>query len=54
MLGLLWSIVVILVAFWVIGLALHIAGNLIHIVLLLAIGLAIYNFIKSRTPPSQF
>jgi hypothetical protein len=48
MFGLLWAIVVILAAFWAIGLALHIAGNLIHIVLLLAIGLAIYNFFSKR------
>ncbi|RCJ36326.1 hypothetical protein A6769_16640 [Nostoc punctiforme NIES-2108] len=48
MLSILWGIVVILVAFWALGLALHIAGNLIHAVLLLAIGLAIYNFFKAR------
>lgn len=54
MLSLLWGIVVVLVAFWALGLALHILGNLIHIVLLIAIGLAVYNFIKSRTPPSQY
>jgi uncharacterized membrane protein len=48
MFGLLWTAVVVLVAFWAIGLALHIAGNLIHIVLLLAIGLAVYNFFSKR------
>lgn len=48
MLGLLWGLVVVLFAFWVLGLALHIAGNLIHIVLVLAIALAIYNFFKAR------
>ena len=48
MLGLLWGIVVVLVAFWVLGLVLHIAGGLIHIVLLLAIGLGIYNFFMAR------
>jgi len=48
MLGILWGIVVVLVAFWVLGLVLHIAGNLIHAVLLLAIALAIYNFFKAR------
>jgi hypothetical protein len=48
MFGLLWGLVVILVAFWAIGLALHIAGNLIHIILLLAIGLAVYNFFSKR------
>jgi EamA domain-containing membrane protein RarD len=48
MLGLLWAVVVVLVGFWAIGLALHIAGNLIHIALVLAIGLAIYNFFSKR------
>ncbi|WP_375503656.1 DUF5670 family protein [uncultured Nostoc sp.] len=36
MLSILWGIVV-LIAFWALGLVLHIAGNLIHAVLLLAI-----------------
>lgn len=48
MFGILWGVVVALVAFWAIGLALHIAGGLIHIVLLLAIGLAAYNFFSNR------
>ncbi|WP_254625734.1 lmo0937 family membrane protein [Nostoc sp. TCL240-02] len=48
MLGILWGIVVVLIAFWALGLALHIAGNLIHAVLLIAIALAIYNFFKAR------
>ncbi|MBV8883170.1 MAG: lmo0937 family membrane protein [Chroococcidiopsidaceae cyanobacterium CP_BM_RX_35] len=48
MLGLLWGIVVVLFAFWALGLAFHILGNLIHILLLLAIALAIYNFFKAR------
>ncbi|AVH62206.1 hypothetical protein CDG77_06740 [Nostoc sp. 'Peltigera membranacea cyanobiont' 213] len=48
MFSILWGIVVVLVAFWALGLTLHIAGNLIHAVLLIAIGLAIYNFFKAR------
>lgn len=48
MLGLLWTVVGILVLFWVLGFALQIAGNLIHILLLLALGLAVYNFFKAR------
>lgn len=48
MLGLLWGLVVLLVAFWLVGFALHIAGSLIHVVLLLAIALAVYNFFKAR------
>ncbi|MDZ8187215.1 MAG: lmo0937 family membrane protein [Nostoc sp. ChiSLP02] len=48
MLSILWGVVVVLVGFWALGLVLHIAGNLIHAVLLVAIGLAIYNFLKTR------
>ncbi|MBN3962664.1 lmo0937 family membrane protein [uncultured Nostoc sp.] len=48
MLSIIWGIVVVLVVFWALGLTLHIAGNLIHAVLLLAIALAIYNFFKAR------
>ncbi len=48
MLGILWGAVVFLVILWVAGFALHIAGSLIHIVLLLAIALAIYNFFSAR------
>jgi hypothetical protein len=48
MLSLVWGVVVVLFAFWVLGLVLHIAGGLIHIVLLLAVALAIYNFFMSR------
>jgi hypothetical protein len=48
MLSILWTIVVVLFVFWALGLAFHIAGNLIHILLLLAIGLAAYNFFSKR------
>ncbi|WP_375467846.1 DUF5670 family protein [uncultured Nostoc sp.] len=37
-----------MIAFWASRLVFHIAGNLIHAVLLLAIGLAIYNVFKVR------
>ncbi|MEH2237699.1 lmo0937 family membrane protein [Nostoc sp.] len=48
MFSIIWGIVVVLIAFWALGLVFHIAGNLIHAVLLLAIGLAVYNFFKAR------
>ena len=48
MFSLLWGVVGILFAFWLLGLVLHIAGNLIHIVLVLGIAVAIYNFFQSR------
>jgi hypothetical protein len=48
MLSILWGIVVLLFAFWALGLVFHIAGSLIHVVLVIAIALAIYNFFKAR------
>jgi hypothetical protein len=48
MLSILWGIAVLLFAFWVLGLVFHIAGSLIHIALVLAIALAIYNFFQAR------
>ncbi len=48
MFSVLWGIVVLLFVFWVAGFALHIAGGLIHLLLVLAIALAIYNFAMNR------
>ncbi len=48
MFGLLWGIVVVLVAFWLLGFSLHIAGGLIHLLLVLAIAVAVYNFAMNR------
>jgi Family of unknown function (DUF5670) len=48
MLGILWTIAVILVVLWVLGLIFHIAGGLIHIVLVVAIVIAIYNFVMGN------
>ena len=50
MLGsLLWAVVVILVVLWLIGLLVHIGGGLIHILLVIALIVLIYNLItRSR------
>ncbi len=48
MLSLIWSAVVVLFVLWLLGFSLHIAGSLIHILLVLAIALAIYNFAMNR------
>ncbi|MGV0025339.1 lmo0937 family membrane protein [Phormidesmis priestleyi] len=48
MFSVLWGIVVLLFVFWIAGVALHIAGGLIHLLLVLAIAIAIYNFAMSR------
>jgi hypothetical protein len=48
MFSLLWGLVVVLFVLWLLGFSLHIAGSLIHIVLVLAIALAVYNFAMNR------
>jgi len=44
----LWTIFVILLILWLLGFSLHIAGGLIHIVLVLAVILLIYNLVAGR------
>jgi 4-hydroxybenzoate polyprenyltransferase len=45
LLSILWTIAVILIVLWVLGLVLHIAGGLIHILLIIAAIIIIYNII---------
>ncbi len=45
----LWAIVVILVVLWIIGLVAHIAGGFIHLLLVVALIVLLYNlFVGSR------
>ncbi len=50
MLGsILWGVIVLLVLFWILGLVFHIAGGLIHILLVIAVIILLYNlFVGSR------
>jgi len=45
----LWTLVVLLVAFWVLGLLAHIGGALIHLLLVLAVIVFIYNLVTRRS-----
>jgi len=45
LLSILWTIVVILVVLWLIGLVVHIGGAFIHILLIIAVIVIIYNLI---------
>ena len=46
----LWVVVVVLVVLWLLGLIVHIGGGLIHILLIVALIVLIYNLItRSRT-----
>jgi hypothetical protein len=44
----LWTIIVILFILWLLGFSLHIGGSLIHILLVLAVIVLIYNLITGR------
>jgi hypothetical protein len=44
----LWIILVIIVAIWLIGLVANVAGNLIHLLLVVALIVLVYNLITGR------
>jgi hypothetical protein len=48
MAGLLWGIIVILFIFWLLGFTLFHLGSLIHIVIVVAVILLIFNLITGR------
>lgn len=49
MAGLIWAIVVILFVLWILGFAVfHVAGGLIHILIIVAVILLIYNLVTGR------
>ncbi|HEU5228498.1 MAG TPA: lmo0937 family membrane protein [Ktedonobacteraceae bacterium] len=48
MFGILWGVVVVLVVLWLLGFIFHIAGGLIHLLLILAVIVLIYNLIMSN------
>lgn len=45
--GILWTIIVILFVLWLLGLIIHIGGGFIHILLIVAVIVLIYNLISS-------
>ncbi len=46
--GILWGVVVVVVALWLLGLVFRVAGNLIHLLLIVAVIVVIYNLITSQ------
>jgi hypothetical protein len=46
--GLVWGIIVVLFVLWLLGFAIHIGGGLIHLLLVIAIILVVYNLITGR------
>jgi hypothetical protein len=45
---LIWAIVVILVVFWLLGFLLHFGGGLIHLLLVIALILLVFNLLTGR------
>jgi hypothetical protein len=45
----LWTIFVILLVLWLLGFSLHIAGGLIHILLVVAVVVLIINLVSGRS-----
>jgi Family of unknown function (DUF5670) len=46
--GLIWGIVVLLVVLWLLGLVVHVGGYLIHLLLVIAVILLVFNLITGR------
>jgi hypothetical protein len=46
--GLIWGIIVVLFVLWVLGFAIHIGGSLIHLLIVVAVILVIFNLITGR------
>ena len=46
--GILWTIAVVIVGLWLLGLLFDIAGGLIHLLLIVAAIVVIYNLIQGR------
>jgi len=44
----LWTLIVLLLLFWALGFAFHVAGGLIHILLVIALVIFLVNLISGR------
>jgi hypothetical protein len=48
MASLIWGAIIVLFVLWVLGFAIHIGGGLIHILLVIALVLIVYNLLIGR------
>ncbi len=48
MAGILWAIITVLFAFWLLGFLLHFGGGLIHLLLVIAVILVVVNVVTGR------
>jgi hypothetical protein len=46
--GILWTIISVLVALWLLGFLLHIGGGLIHLILVIVVVLVVINLLTGR------
>jgi len=46
----LWTIFVVLLVLWLLGFTLHVGGALIHLILVVALIMLIYNLVTGRRP----
>ena len=44
----LWTLIILLLLFWVLGFAFHVAGGIIHVLLVIAVVLFLVNLISGR------
>lgn len=47
--GIVWTLVVLLFVFWLLGFVAHVGGGLIHLLLVLAIIVAAFNLLTNRS-----
>ena len=48
MAGILWAVIVVLFALWLLGFLLHVGGGLVHLLLVLAVIMVIINVVTGR------
>jgi hypothetical protein len=48
MVGILWTVITILFVLWILGFALHVGGALIHLLLVIAVVLFVFNLLTGR------
>ena len=46
--NLLWTVISILIVLWLVGFLMHLGGSLIHLLLVIALVLFIYNLVTGR------
>jgi len=47
--NIIWTVIVVLFVLWLLGLVVHIGGGLVHLLLVVAVILVVYNLIAGRS-----